>query len=80
MWSGEHKVWIQHRSDILATDKDDALFLAKYIKVTAIAKTYVSALEVIDLQRYKIINRRVKVQIALRERTDMPFVFVVGKN
>ncbi|RYE26068.1 MAG: hypothetical protein EOP51_01905 [Sphingobacteriales bacterium] len=80
MWSKQHKVWIQFRGDILATDKEEGQFLATHLRASAIARTYVGSLEIIDLQKYRLITRTVKVKIALRERMDTPFVFAVGKN
>lgn len=80
MWGGQHKVWIHYRSDILATEQHEGDFLARYIRASAIAKIYISSLEVLDLQRYKVITRRIKVQVALGERIHTPFVFAVGKN
>ena len=82
MWSGEkhNKVWIHFRTDILATGWQEGDYLAQYIRTSAISKSYLTSLEVIDLQRYKIITRKVKVKVALNERIHTPFVFAVGKN
>jgi hypothetical protein len=33
-----------------------------------------------DLQRYKLIKQEKKVKAALRDRLNVPFVFLVGKN
>lgn len=66
--------------DIIAADVYSAVFLASYMRQVAITKSYVPALEVIDLQKYKVIKETKKVSQALRERMSVPFVFVVGKN
>lgn len=66
--------------DIIAADVYSAVFLASYLRQVAITKSYVPALEVIDLQKYKVIKETKKVSQALRERMSVPFVFVVGKN
>ncbi|MES2701363.1 MAG: hypothetical protein V4649_01935 [Bacteroidota bacterium] len=57
-----------------------AVFLASYLRYTDLSKNYASAMEVIDLQRYRVIKQDTKVRIALRDRLHIPFVFVVGKN
>ena len=79
MW-GEHKTWLHYTRHILAADVSSALFLAAYISRGASSKSYVPALEVIDLQKYKVISLPAKVRVAMRERLTIPLVFVVGKN
>lgn len=79
MW-GQDKVWLHYRKDIMAADIDAASFLSAYLRNMAISKTHTQHLEVIDLQKYKIVKQALKVQAALRERSTIPFVFVVGKN
>jgi len=80
MWQGQDKTWLHYVKDIIAADVYSAVFLASYLRQGAIRKTYVPALEVIDLQKYKVIKEVKKVNMALRERIHIPFVFVVGKN
>jgi hypothetical protein len=80
MWSGQDKVWLQYRKDIMAADVQAATFLSSYLRNMAINKTYSKYLEVVDLQRYKVIKQAPKVSVAVRERSQVPFVFVIGKN
>jgi hypothetical protein len=80
MWSDKDKVWTHFRMDILSTSKEDGSFLANYLRYSGMQKLHTPTLEIVDLQRYKIISQQKKVGIALRERTDTPFVFVIGKN
>lgn len=79
MWQ-DKKVWQHYLKNILATDRASAGFLASYLHYTGITRKYVHALEIIDLQKYKIISKPGKVQASLRERTNVPFVFVACKN
>jgi hypothetical protein len=79
MWNG-NKMWLHYVKNIIAADVSSAVFLASYLRYTAIRKDYVACLEVIDLQKYRIIKQVPKVRLALRDRTKIPFVFVVGKN
>jgi len=79
MWQG-NKMWLHYVKNIIAADVPSAVFLASYLKYSASRNDYVCYLEVIDLQKYKIITSAPKVRLALRDRTRIPFVFVVGKN
>ena len=79
MWNGNN-VWLHYVKNIIAADISSAVFLASYLRYTGISKDYVCALEIIDIQKYKMIKRADKVRMALNERMSLPFVFVVGKN
>jgi len=76
----EDNLWLHYVKNIIAADMRSAVFLASYLRYTGISKDYVSSLEVIDLQKYKVIKKAEKVRVALYERRNIPFVFVVGKN
>lgn len=81
MWRGNNNSeWLHYVKNIIAADVPSAVFLASYLKYTGISKDYALALEVIDLQKYKVIKKAGKVRTALRERMKVPFVFVVCKN
>ena len=80
MWSKQNKVWIHYRKDIIAADVITAMFLSAYLRKMMYNKSYASHLEVIDLQRYKVLKGHKKVKIALNERIALPFVFVHGIN
>jgi len=73
-------VWLHYVKNIIAADVTSAVFLASYLRYSGITRDYAHALEIIDLQKYKVIRQYNKVCIALRERSNIPFVFVVGKN
>jgi hypothetical protein len=79
MWR-EEKEWLHYVKNIIAADVPSAVFLASYLRHTGISRDYATALEVVDLQKYKVVRQANKVKIALRERSGIPFVFVVGKN
>ena len=76
----EEKIWMHYVKNIIAADVPSAVFLASYIKYNGLSQNYISALEVIDLQKYKVFSQPAKVQTALYKRGHLPFVFVVGKN
>jgi hypothetical protein len=80
MWSKKDKVWMHYIHDIIAADVASGVFLAHYMRQMRMAKTYAAALEVVDLQRYKVIRKTRKVLSALNDADDSSFVFVVGKN
>lgn len=80
MWGKQNKVWIQYKNNIIASDVNTAIFLSRYIKHSAIHKTYIPTLEILDLQRYKLITNPRKVKAALKDKLDTPFVFTICKN
>jgi hypothetical protein len=80
MLQGQNKVWMHYVKDIIASDVYSAVLLASYMRYVKQSKTYTDSLEVIDLQKYKVLKQPVKVRQAIRERSDIPFVFVIGKN
>jgi hypothetical protein len=80
MWSRKNKVWFEFRKDIIAADKTEGLFLADYLRHVAASRSYIQALEVADLQRYKVLKQPGKVKSALGTRYDVPFIFIIGKN
>ena len=73
-------VWLHYVKNIIAADVPSAVFLASYLRNTSNTREYTAALEIIDLQKYKVIRHAAKVKAALRTRISTPFVFVVGKN
>lgn len=81
MWDKKQdKVWINYRSDIIAADTTSGSFLAKYLRFTLLNRSHISTLEVIDLQKYKVIKGEKRVRSAIRERLDIPFVFLSCNN
>jgi len=79
MWQGEN-AWLHYVKNIIAADIHSAVFLASYLRYTGISRDYASSLEVMDLNKYKVISKPSKVRDALRDRKNLPFVFIVGKN
>ena len=79
MWR-ENKLWLHYVKSIIAADVTSAVFLASFLRHLQINKKYASYLEIIDLQKYKVIRQEKKVKVALIERINIPFVFVTCKN
>ena len=80
MWSRQNKVWVQYTNNVMAADAIDASFLIKYLHQVALQRSFLSAMEVIDLQRYKIIKRPALIHNALQDRMHLPFIFIVSGN
>ena len=76
----ENKVWLHYVKNIIAADVSSAVFLASYLRFSDISWDYATYLEVVDLQKYKVISSAAKVLQALRDDFKVPFIFVVGKN
>lgn len=79
MWQ-ENNVWLHYVKNIIASDLRSAVFLASYIRMNGLSKMHAKYLEVIDLQKYKVIKNETKVRSILSSYIDTPFVFIVGKN
>lgn len=80
MWHDKKNRWLHYVKNIMATDMSTALYLAAFLKKCPYSHHFYSSVEVIDLQRYKVIKDRVKVKRAIVNERNTPFVFVVGKN
>jgi hypothetical protein len=80
MWGKRNKVWIHYQRNIIAADVYAAVFLSAYLRHASIQRLHTWQMEVIDLQKYKLIRQPGKVHQAIKERLDVPFVFLVGKN
>lgn len=76
----KYKIWVHYVKNIIATDISSAVFLESYLRRTGLTKDYLLTLEVADLQKYKLIKRVDKVRAAVRERANIPFIFVICKN
>lgn len=79
MWQGEN-IWLKYVKNIIAADVTSAIFLASFLRRNNINKKYAASLEVIDLQKYKVIKKEFKVRSALNNAVNIPFIFFVGKN
>jgi hypothetical protein len=79
MWERQN-IWLHYVKNIIACDVPSAIFLAIYLRQNNMNKNYAAALEVVDLQRYKVIKQKNKVKAALNDAINTPFIFFVGKN
>lgn len=80
MLSGQDQAWLHYVNNIIAADVYSAVFLGSYMRNMRLNKSYAPYMEVFDLQKYQVISREQKVRQAIKERSAIPFVFVVGKN
>jgi hypothetical protein len=75
-----NNVWMHYVKNIIAADVPSAVFLATYLRYSKITRDYVSYLEIVDLQKYRVIRKAHKVNETLTQRLRKPFIFVIGKN
>ena len=81
MWSGRrNKVWAHYTHNVMAADAIDAALLVKYLHQVTLQQLFLSTVEVIDLQQYKIIKKVGKIHNAFQSRIQLPFVFIAAKN
>lgn len=81
MWGKKNITWLHfEEQNILACDASSALFLARYLHHVYIHRAYLQQLEVVDLQKYRIVRHPKKIYTVIREQASVPFIFVVAKN
>lgn len=80
MFWEQQKNWYYYDTGLMATEYADALFLKKWFRAIVLSHNESQFFCVADLQRYKLITKPAKVGIAMRERSRVPFVFILGKN
>lgn len=77
----DEKIWLHFPQDIIASGGNEANYLAWFLRWTCVSRTYLRYLEVIDLQRYRLITRRNKIYSIIRnDRSDQAFIFIINKN
>ena len=75
------KIWLHFPQDIIASGGNDANYLAWFLRWTYVSRTYLRYLEVVDLQRYRLISRKNKIYNIIRSNpADQAFLFIVNKN
>jgi hypothetical protein len=81
MFGRSEKIWKQYPQNIAAVNNQEALYLLHYIAYLEITKCYLGTTEILDAQRYRIINKKSKILkvLSLRDK-DRIFLFPVNKN
>ena len=81
MFGRSEKIWKQYPQNIAAVSNREALYLLHYMAYVEITKCHLHVTEVLDLQRYRIINNKKKVsKILSRAEKSNVFLFPVNKN
>ena len=79
MWQ-EENMWLHYVKNIIAADVPSAVFLATYLREINFSKIFIGTLEVLDLNKYKVVKKKNKIRAYLNERNTVPFVFVICNN
>lgn len=75
------RVWFKFEQNIVAVNDEAALMLLSYLRQAQLNGLHYSAIEIIDLQRYKLITRKNLVRNVLHlPSRDLVFIFPVCKN
>ena len=80
MWQDSNHIWFHYSTGILASDDVSAMFLQRYMQFLTINRAHFSVMEVMDLQKYRLIKDIRKVKKAVNERLSIPFVFLACRN
>lgn len=74
------KKWHYFDTGLMALNASSATFLKEWYHAALVAGEIATHFEVIDLQRYRKISSSQKVQSAMQEKAQEPFVFFPCKN
>jgi hypothetical protein len=74
------QIWKYFDTGLIALKYQDAKFLKDWYFKVAVSGKIADSFELIDLQRYKIVSAKKKVQLAMSESKNSPFVFFACKN
>ncbi len=82
MFQRSKRIWKQYTQNISAVNHQEALYLLHYLTFMQITRNYLNFIEIIDLQRYRIVKDKKKVHKFLsRSAKDAPhFLFPVNMN
>lgn len=79
LWQRNQK-WYYFDTGLMGRHHQEANFLKNWYYQKSIKGEIAQYFEVIDLQRYKVISKHQKVQIAMREKINEPFIFFACCN
>jgi hypothetical protein len=68
------------QKEVIATDKDHALFIEAFLRFSRTNQTYLPLIEVADINHYKLHKKKDKIKHALKAVHSRPFIFVIHKN
>lgn len=81
MFGRSEKIWKQYPQNIVAINNHEALYLSHYISYVRMSKCYLSLIEIIDLQHYRLIQKKHMIQRMLSHSCDEQlFLFPFNKN
>lgn len=81
MYSKKIRAWRHFHNDILSVNRTDADLLEIFLSRTRISKAYLNAMEIVDLQKYRLVKQRNKVACLLQlPSADRVFLFPVNLN
>ena len=74
-------IWKYYPQSILALSKEEALQLKQFLTKVRHTKQYINLMEIIDLQRYRLIRKTNLIQRLLSMDFDkQKFLFLFNKN
>jgi len=81
MFRRSEKIWKYYPKSVLALSHDEALYLSQFLSKIRHTRHYISLMEIIDLQRYRLIRKKNMIQRMLAMDFDrQKFLFIFNKN
>lgn len=81
MFRRSEQIWKQYPQHITAVSNKEAVYLLHYISYLRITRCHLALIEIVDLQRYRLIRKRHQISkfLSLPEKERL-FLFPVNKN
>lgn len=81
MFRRSEKTWKYYPQNILALSREEAMYLRQFLSKVNYTKHYLSLMEIIDLQRYRLIRKRnVILRMLSMDIDKQKFLFPLNKN
>jgi hypothetical protein len=81
MFRRSEKIWKYYPKSVLALSHEEALYLNEFLLKVRHTSYYISLMEIIDLQRYRLIRKKNIIRRMLTMDFDkQKFLFLFNKN
>ena len=81
MYFRKEKYWLCYPHDILAINYQEAAYIAKFLRIVQMNRTYYDSFEIIDIRKYRLVKKRKQVAAMLKLAPfEQYFLFPVNKN
>ncbi len=81
MFGRREQIWKRYPQQITAVSNKEAVYLLHYLSYVRITRCHLALIEVVDLQRYRLIRKKHQISRLLsRPEKERLFLFPLYKN